>query len=176
MNFYSHIPCGMWLTLLAVSPFLMYFYSHIPCGMWLLCFRSILCHLHFYSHIPCGMWPLRHVQSFAPPSISTHTSLVGCDGVLPLHSWAESKFLLTHPLWDVTNNLGAVLAPLAISTHTSLVGCDSKRDKFSNLVCNFYSHIPCGMWLSHGFGRLGTQSFLLTHPLWDVTCLRLFPW
>ena len=102
VNFYSHIPCGMWpinyeerlnaLEFLLTHPvwdvttkslFPMYccshFYSHIPCGMWLR--QTVLQprHLHFYSHIPCGMWPLQ-----------TRVVLTGL------------IFLLTHPVWDVT--------------------------------------------------------------------------
>ena len=107
MNFYSHIPCGMWLTLLAVSPFLMYFYSHIPCGMWLGYSMFISFRLNFYSHIPCGMW-----LCLLLPNIGT----IG--------------FLLTHPLWDVTAACSCVNPSKSISTHTSLVGCD---DTYCNI-------------------------------------------
>ena len=34
--------------------------------------------------------------------ISTHTSLVGCDYGTVFCRWCVWKFLLTHPLWDVT--------------------------------------------------------------------------
>mgnify|MGYP003281314561 CR=1 FL=1 len=58
-----------------------------------------------------------------------------------------SKFLLTHPVWDVTW--------IAINLFES----DN----------NFYSHIPCGMWLTKLETRVTTLEFLLTHPVWDVT-------
>ena len=35
--------------------------------------------------------------------ISTHTSRVGCDARNAAIEFSVSKFLLTHPVWDVTN-------------------------------------------------------------------------
>ena len=34
--------------------------------------------------------------------ISTHTSRVGCDDVIHIFQYLNLKFLLTHPVWDVT--------------------------------------------------------------------------
>ena len=124
------------------------------------------------------------------------------------------SFLLTHPVWDVTQNVCHVFFYTSISTHTSRVGCDSRMqlgfscifisthtsrvgcDRSDNTVQlfgkNFYSHIPCGMWLrrdptwvsrihiSTHTSRVGcdtipiyhiyqSNQFLLTHPVWDVT-------
>ena len=123
------------------------------------------------------------------------------------------EFLLTHPVWDVTNWQHVILTWQKISTHTSRVGCDDDVEKilyiyddfYSHIPCgmwleldesltdskNFYSHIPCGMWHVVGKGNLkqknfyshipcgmwlypyrqtkGTEEFLLTHPVWDVT-------
>ena len=58
----------------------------------------------------------------------------------------NSKFLLTHPVWDVTcvPNFGTFL--MRISTHTSRVGCDPLATAALKLLLHFYSHIPCGMW------------------------------
>ena len=85
--------------------------------------------LHFYSHIPCGMWPL------------------------PLYSSTMYfKFLLTHPVWDVTvRQLAEGEATYSISTHTSRVGCDEDRTQEEGADIDFYSHIPCGMWPKDGF-------------------------
>ena len=55
--------------------------------------------------------------------ISTHTSRVGCDMQSKIDAYDAVQFLLTHPVWDVTNN---------------------RMKPVSELV-NFYSHIPCGM-------------------------------
>ena len=55
-NFYSHIPCGMWLALPNLHNLLLHFYSHIPCGMWLAVYFVVAPIFNFYSHIPCGMW------------------------------------------------------------------------------------------------------------------------
>ena len=64
------------------------------------------------------------------------------------------EFLLTHPVWDVTQTLALPMHPIQISTHTSRVGCDN-----SNLDENRQR-----------------GKFLLTHPVWDVTgCIAIFP-
>ena len=57
----------------------------------------------------------------------------------------------------------------SISTHTSRVGCDAKSKTTKIHVINFYSHIPCGMWLSPISFICLSGTFLLTHPVWDVT-------
>ena len=80
--------------------------------------------------------------------ISTHTSLVGCD-IDCDNSWDKDfEFLLTHPLWDVTNFSSFKLAMRRfLLTHplwdvtTTLGWCETNH------------------------------RFLLTHPLWDVTLL-----
>ena len=145
-HFYSHIPCGMWLSYIwsikitkIISThtsrvgcdrytdwseiLVINFYSHIPCGMWpqwqystAIWQKFLLTHpvwdvtrkiflrkkiWNFYSHIPCGMWPSSRIFSIASPTISTHTSRVGCD----LH--CQTCITCSY-----------------ISTHTSRVGCD----------------------------------------------------
>ena len=82
----------------------------------------------------------------------------------------SATFLLTHPVWDVTilrtkcrlswqisthtSRVGCdvkarlILGKMPlISTHTSRVGCDNRMDGYKYRYENFYSHIPCGMWL-----------------------------
>ena len=126
--------------------------------------------LNFYSHIPCGMWRL-----------------------FVLMYYQNSQFLLTHPVWDVTSLTGFSFNPKAISTHTSRVGCDHlfvSKPLFINISTHtsrvgcdnvvlpiscilqyFYSHIPCGMWPFAAVNAVVLLSFLLTHPVWDVTYL-----
>ena len=82
--------------------------------------------------------------------ISTHTSRVGCDSYAEIICFCRFQFLLTHPVWDVTNNTGVNLYFFEISTHTSRVGCDHSM---MSVVL-----IP--------------TVFLLTHPVWDVTCRK----
>ena len=170
INFYSHIPCGMWLFFRTLSStpsqFLLthpvwdvtfvichcplsswYFYSHIPCGMWRNRCHSSTGGYDFYSHIPCGMWPLRSNVSHKLLYISTHTSRVGCD----VKAKAEEMGRTT------------------ISTHTSRVGCDGDNRGWISDTKYFYSHIPCGMWPLMPFSTSVAFSFLLTHPVWDVT-------
>ena len=65
----------------------------------------------------------------------------------------QIKFLLTHPLWDVTHAQSSDRQPRRISTHTSRVGCD--------------------LYGLHGLHSLW-RVFLLTHPVWDVTHIREF--
>ena len=100
--------------------------------------------------------------------ISTHTSRVGCDIVSPVNSFtAVPKFLLTHPVWDVTGFAATGVNQAYISTHTSRVGCDADLFFYGDIASisthtsrvgcdmedmpdgldtsDFYSHIPCGM-------------------------------
>ena len=123
---------------------------------------------HFYSHIPYGMWRIPKLKHFV-----------------------LLRFLLTHPVWDVT--MSGEFSPSAapISTHTSRVGCDlpalhniaNRFYFYSHIPCgmwpileaqgeqqyDFYSHIPCGMWLRGRKAGKIIWRFLLTHPVWDVT-------
>ena len=126
---------------------------------------------HFYSHIPCGMW-LSYIWSIKITKIiSTHTSRVGCDRYtdwseilvinfyshIPCGMWLRQylcslqyfSFLLTHPVWDVTPTEAAPTPTRGISTHTSRVGCDPECLPCLLLYFHFYSHIPCGMWLTN---------------------------
>ena len=80
------------------------------------------------------------------------------------------RFLLTHPVWDVTRWNHRNYPRGIISTHTSRVGCDRGLQHRLLLSSHFYSHIPCGMWLCQPQVEiLRNEEFLLTHPVWDVT-------
>ena len=57
--------------------------------------------------------------------ISTHTSRVGCDHDAYVNFGLFCRFLLTHPVWDVTKVRWIYYRPIMISTHTSRVGCDA---------------------------------------------------
>ena len=119
------------------------------------------------SHARCDD-SLKRIDRFH--CISTHTSRVGCD---------------THPVLPTQSGH-------MISTHTSRVGCDSNvvlpiscilQYFYSHIPCgmwltylmvkigfdDFYSHIPCGMWASPLTSNFFPEIFLLTHPVWDVT-------
>ena len=146
-HFYSHIPCGMWLSYIwsikitkIISThtsrvgcdrytdwseiLVINFYSHIPCGMWPIQRKPSFKEFDFYSHIPCGMWLRRDPTWVSRIHISTHTSRVGCDTIPIYHIYQSNQFLLTHPVWDVTSRLPLLRQRLLISTHTSRVGCD----------------------------------------------------
>ena len=168
-NFYSHIPCGMWRS----SKFILcsksqYFYSHIPCGMWHHYLKINTSNFNISTHTSRVGCDFKSLTENVNLDISTHTSRVGCDVQESSFMNRWNKFLLTHPVWDVTFCcLGITPAPY-ISTHTSRVGCDLSLTAISMfnsisthtsrvgcdcfllynpLMCgNFYSHIPCGMW------------------------------
>ena len=209
----SRVGCDTTATPVEVST--MYFYSHIPCGMWQIAEAVNDEPVNFYSHIPCGMWLWRrldHTRGFwefllTHPvwdvtnqlwgtlkrlRISTHTSRVGCDNKITVSYVLLFAFLLTHPVWDVTITNQSGFNWLDISTHTSRVGCDQFGNDARNAINDFYSHIPCGMWrkaalelyydktISTHTSRVGCDQtrvrqkhanpeFLLTHPVWDVT-------
>ena len=138
--------------------------------MWPNAFDADASKYYFYSHIPCGMWLLRW----------------------ELRS-SRRRFLLTHPVWDVTNSWYCQIQKRNISTHTSRVGCDwyplylflHLPNFYSHIPCGmwqiwladcywlwyFYSHIPCGMWQSWTKNHIAATQFLLTHPVWDVTAI-----
>ena len=104
--------------------FFLYFYSHIPCGMWLVRpnFKPIIIPISTHtSRVGCDILVMKtHTNHI----ISTHTSRVGCDSILKTTQFIDTKFLLTHPVWDVTMILIRWNWFLTISTHTSRVGCD----------------------------------------------------
>ena len=102
--------------------------------------------LDFYSHIPCGMWQIISL-------------LIG---------WL-ARFLLTHPVWDVTFSLHSECLQSGISTHTSRVGCDALDESDWEVlqISTHTSRVGCD-----GGGHVSDRShtgFLLTHPVWDVT-------
>ena len=123
VNFYSHIPCGMWPDWISVreqeQEFLLThpLWDVTPVGSVYETMDSFL-----LTH---PLWDVTCYTNRSRPNtnISTHTSLVGCD-----------------------QNYWINLDKYAISTHTSLVGCDIQLARCMKQWIHFYSHIPCGMW------------------------------
>ena len=62
------------------------------------------------------------------------------------------------------------LKALEISTHTSRVGCDAieKTDDAFMVISTHTSRVGCDGVLTWHIP--GYVAFLLTHPVWDVTC------
>ena len=54
------------------------------------------------SRVGCDQFPVS--TRFCQMRISTHTSRVGCDKSIFTKAVSLVKFLLTHPVWDVTKN------------------------------------------------------------------------
>ena len=167
MDFYSHIPCGMWLWGTAFLCKLTYFYSHIPCGMWLIQLLNLHIFCIFLLTHPVWDVTMAFMCSSSTRNISTHTSRVGCDlfsvslSALSAISTHTSRVgcdadLIARPalvcISTHTSRVGCdkgaatIAICLWISTHTSRVGCDNARHFVLHPLCNFYSHIPCGMW------------------------------
>ena len=123
-HFYSHIPCGMWQNLCFVSLILLYFYSHIPCGMWRCStIRTMARYIFLLTH-PLWDVTLLLYNYLMHTTISTHTSLVGCDMFSLLLFWFHLNFYSHIPcgMWQQMQVF--LLFSQIISTHTSLVGCD----------------------------------------------------
>ena len=101
---------------------------------------------HFYPHIPCGMWRIPKLKHFV-----------------------LLRFLLTHPVWDVTI-INAAQAVVESNFYSHIPG-GMWQDSItiSSTFDNFYSHIPCGMWRMTKKKWRSRNIFLLTHPVWDVT-------
>ena len=123
-DFYSHIPCGMWQICWWKFVSVRHFYSHIPCGMWhgtaelkTYVLEFLLTHpvwdVTTTADVNDNVLPISthtsrvgcdHMLS-APyfyNQISTHTSRVGCDSYTSDGVSVTDLFLLTHPVWDVT--------------------------------------------------------------------------
>ena len=145
-HFYSHIPCGMWLSYIwsiKITKIISTHTSRVGCDRYT-DWSEILV-INFYSHIPCGMWPQWQYSTAI---------------------W--QKFLLTHPVWDVTSCI------LCCSTHIQFLLTHPVWDvtdlaQDATVTVNFYSHIPCGMWRIVIYRPSAAEEFLLTHPVWDVT-------
>ena len=98
----SRVGCDKYLSCYRVNN--RNFYSHIPCGMWLNAIAFAVLTVNFYSHIPCGMWPVTfHSNSTCCKFLLTHPVWDVTSFEKTSHSW--NKFLLTHPVWDVTEEL-----------------------------------------------------------------------
>ena len=126
-----------------------HFYSHIPCGMWHQSSNRHLPTNYFYSHIPCGMWLIC--------KRTYHYVL---------------SFLLTHPVWDVTQRIQIGIGKRWISTHTSRVGCDTATDRIGPLLHIFLLTHPVWDVTRRTWISCRWYAFLLTHPVWDVTIAR----
>ena len=105
---------------------------------------------------------------------------------------SKVKFLLTHPVWDVTVHHVKHVRDYPISTHTSRVGCDTmpilpdswhrqfllthpvwdvtEFIKYST-ICDCISTHTSRVGCDRAWGKKGRALplFLLTHPVWDVT-------
>ena len=77
--------------------------------------------------------------------ISTHTSRVGCDKILE-DAGVEVTFLLTHPVWDVTEYRVYPFPGIKFLLTHPVWDVTIGGDLINGLI-----------------------SFLLTHPVWDVT-------
>ena len=147
-HFYSHIPCGMWLSYIwsiKITKIISTHTSRVGCDRYT-DWSEILV-INFYSHIPCGMWLQSLAKSLHHQHISTHTSRVGCDYNHRVFLSAYENFYSHIPcgMWRTGNG-----------------------DMFIEMT-NFYSHIPCGMWQEIEAVWNCSIVFLLTHPVWDVT-------
>ena len=124
-HFYSHIPCGMWLSYIwsiKITKIISTHTSRVGCDRYT-DWSEILV-INFYSHIPCGMWLQSLAKSLHHQHISTHTSRVGCDYNHRVFLSAYENFYSHIPcgMWRTGNG-----------------------EMFIEMT-NFYSHIPCGMW------------------------------
>ena len=125
IDFDSHIPCGMWRALVS--------------SIWFSCFVFLLTH-------PVWDVTISIVFKFLFPSISTHTSRVGCDMPFQKAFLCCRSFLLTHPVWDVT-----IICQMPYNQQIFLLTHPVWDVTIINNNCHrylfyFYSHIPCGMW------------------------------
>ena len=87
-------------------------------------------------------------------------------------NFLRKKFLLTHPVWDVTVFGNAEVTGNAISTHTSRVGCDEMPLSIWRCKVAISTHTSrVGCDYKPLLGGCLQIPFLLTHPVWDVTAI-----
>ena len=103
------------------------FYSHIPRGMWRVsCVFHMVC-VHISTHTSlagCDMTGIGSLPWHSARFLLTHPSRDVTITYIP-HWVKYFKFLLTHPSRDVTTRRTHPRKKQGISTHTSLAGCDS---------------------------------------------------
>ena len=109
------------------------------------------------------------IRAYFDIEISTHTPRAGRD--FKAKKYGQGKYnISTH-----TPLAGRDLLMLfcgcrpSISTHTPLAGRDILRKKFAIILCNFYSHAPCGARRVTPWVTLSILLFLLTRPLRGAT-------
>ena len=74
-------------------------------------------------------------------------------------------------MWDVTTEESRRGQKRSISTHTSRVGCDAEDTEtiwYCENISTHTSRVGCDN--SHGQLKQN-KTFLLTHPVWDVTSI-----
>ena len=97
---------------------------------------------------------------------------MGCDLVTFEVSKLLKSFLLTHPVWDVTHLRRENRWLDIISTYTSRVGCDAINvvNLSHTIISTHTSRVGCD---SIPLCLHSSGTFLLTHPVWDVTITGL---
>ena len=101
-HFYSHIPCGMWRIRLILKPVRrLFLLTHPVWDVTIGIMSYTVVATEFLLTHPVWDVTLMELQKLLMLVISTHTSRVGCDSLLPIIS-----------------------VRFSISTHTSRVGCD----------------------------------------------------
>ena len=134
-------------------------------------------------------------ETWFDSKISTHTSRVGCDDCggnnlrgqqkfllthpvwdvtrrRPQRHQAGIEFLLTHPVWDVTEFYAVYKGVEFISTHTSRVGCDAIIEHESGYEFDISTHtsrVGCDLF-SH---RTAPSSFSISTHTSRVGCDRM---
>ena len=145
-HFYSHIPCGMWQTYIAlVKSSKRFLLTHPVWDVTSLLFIYLKPFKFLLTH---PVWDVTFSESpmHAILLISTHTSRVGCDSCYTCSPASPFKFLLTHPVWDVTVTFcSAKRSKEFLLTHPVWDVTDRKLCRWCTEK-HFYSHIPCGMW------------------------------
>ena len=139
--------------------------SHARCDDSLKRIDRFHCISTHTSRVGCDTHPVLPTQS--GHMISTHTSRVGCD--LLIYFFELVSNISTHTSRVGCDNMDEIaIRDGSISTHTSRVGCE--RSIFSaypnNSISTHTSRVGCE---SNEVRQTTTNTFLLTHPVWDVT-------
>ena len=102
--------------------------------------------LYFYSHIPCGMWRESNRRPWPVKKFLLTHPVWDVTQLGWRNDTYRRKFLLTHPVWDVTwSSIMPNWIRIFLLTHP-VWDVTQWSLHTSSVYVYFYSHIPCGMW------------------------------
>ena len=122
------------------------FYSHIPCGMWHYTYYVMILGMSISTHTSRVGCDSRNAFSCSNIMQFLLTHPVWDVTKIGLMSLTVDRFLLTHPVWDVTGHFQWRFTMEQFLLTHPVWDVTWQAEISKHLLSYFYSHIPCGMW------------------------------